>query len=248
MNKRNSTARKPTAGAGAAKKKLPARARAKTVTAAKTAKAPIPKPASPAASNSQAMDRVTRQLRSWSDTALGMVGPIADISLKLAAGTVKASASPATIRRAGSLLRQARESAGLTVTEVAQAVNLRDAELLQRAESGKASLPFEMILRLAAVVGRHDPIPFAMKVTRSYNPELWQLLERLGIGKLAVHAGREREFLNVFRANDGARDLSEEEFAKVLSFVNAAFEMALAFSPPASSSKTGKTTKANSKR
>ena len=151
------------------------------------------------------------------------------MSLKFAAGRMKASASPATIRKAGAILKQAREAAGLTVQEVAQAVNLRDAALLEQAEGGAVALPFEVILRLAGIFGRHDPFSFIMKITRSTNPELWEAMERLGVGKLAVHAGREREFLNIYRASDEARNLSEDEFAAVLGFVSAAFEMALVY-------------------
>ncbi|MBK6336987.1 MAG: hypothetical protein IPF60_15005 [Betaproteobacteria bacterium] len=40
---------------------------------------------------------------------------------------------------------------------------------------------------------------------------------------------REREFANIYRGSDAARRLSDVEFAAVLSFTRAAFEMALAF-------------------
>ncbi len=98
------------------------------------------------------------------------------------------------------------------------------------AERGATALPFELVLRLAGVLGRRDPIAFVMKLTRSYNPELWRALEDMGIGRLVVQAGREREFANLYRAHDAARKLDDEEFAAVLAFMNAALEMALAFS------------------
>jgi hypothetical protein len=79
------------------------------------------------------------------------------------------------------------------------------------------------------VLGRNDPIPVAMKLTRSYNPKLWATLESLGIGKLAVQAGREREFANLYRASDAARQLSDAEFAAALKFVRASFDAALVF-------------------
>ena len=91
------------------------------------------------------------------------------------------------------------------------------------------ALPFEIILRLASVLGRNDPISFVMRFTRSYNPDVWKTLDSLGIGRLAVQAGREREFANLYRGSDAARRLSDEEFAGVLKFVQAAFTMALAF-------------------
>jgi hypothetical protein len=68
-----------------------------------------------------------------------------------------------------------------------------------------------------------------MKLTRSYNPKLWATLEGLGIGRLAVQAGREREFANLYRASDAARQLNDEEFAAALTFVRASFEAALVF-------------------
>ena len=49
------------------------------------------------------------------------------------------------------------------------------------------------------------------------------------IGRLALQAGREREFANLYRASDAARRLSDEDFAEVLQFTQAPFAMALAF-------------------
>jgi transcriptional regulator with XRE-family HTH domain len=243
QTQKRKTARSPTAATIAAKRadssaKNKGKSGLKTVPAARKRVAKqlsqpsaLPSTSSPPEAG-QPLANIARQLRSWSDTAKSLrslVGPVADLSLKLAASGIKASAKPGTILKAGTMLKQAREAAGLTVQEVAKAVNLGDATLLERAEGGKVDLPFEVILRLASVFGRHDPVSFVMKVTRSYNPELWQTMEKLGVGKLAVHAGREREFLNIYRASDEARHLSDEEFATVLSFASAAFEMALAF-------------------
>ena len=89
------------------------------------------------------------------------------------------------------------------------------------------ALPFEILLRLAAVLGRNDPLSFVMRFTRSYNPQVWQTLESLGIGRLAVQAGREREFANIYRASDAARSLSDKEFEAVLGFTRSAFELAM---------------------
>ena len=122
-----------------------------------------------------------------------------------------------------------RETAGLNIREVGKAIDLKDPDLLELVENGKVALPFEIILRLASVLGRNDPISFVMRFTRSYNPDLWKTLESLGVGRLALQAGREREFANLYRASDGARRLSDEEFAEVMKFTRAAFEMALAF-------------------
>jgi len=191
-----------------------------------SARGRVARPARKSKAGSQPVMALARQVRSWADTALGLAGSAADMSLALA----KSSVGPrrrATIERAGALLKQMRETAGLTAQELGQAINLRDATLLEQAESGSIVLPFEIILRLAAVLGRRDPVAFVMKLTRSYNPELWKALEDLGVGRLVAHVGREREFVNVYRASDEARRLTDEQFARVLAFVSAAFELAL---------------------
>jgi transcriptional regulator with XRE-family HTH domain len=188
-----------------------------TRTAAKRPPAPAPE---------QPVMSLARQVRSWADTAWGLAGSAADMSLALA----KSSVGPKrrlTIERAGALLKQMRETAGLTAQELGRAINLRDASLLEQAESGRIVLPFEIILRLAAVLGRRDPVAFVMNLTRSYNPELWKALEDLGVGRLVAHVGREREFVNIYRSSDEARRLTDKQFARVLAFVAAAFELAL---------------------
>ena len=187
------------------------------------------KPTRPAAeprAGAKPVMALARQVRSWADTAWGLAGSAADMSLALA----KSSVGPnrrAAIEKAGALLKSMRETAGLTAQELGRAINLRDASLLEQAESGRIVLPFEIILRLAAVLGRRDPVAFVMKLTRSYNPELWKALEDLGVGRLVAHAGREREFVNVYRSRDEARRLTDEQFARVLAFVTTAFELAL---------------------
>ena len=92
-----------------------------------------------------------------------------------------------------------------------------------------ATLPFDIVLRLAGVLGRNDPIPVAMALTRQYNPELWKTLESLGIGKLAVQGARERELANIYRGNDAARKLDDEDFAEVMALTRQAFDMAVGF-------------------
>ena len=172
---------------------------------------------------------VAGQLFSWADKFTEMAAPIASMSLALATSRLKIPGGKAATKAAGALLRQAREAMGMTAQEVGQAIDLKDASLLEQAETGKAALPFEVVLRLAGVLGRHDPVSFALKLTRSYNPELWSALEALGIGKLAVQAGRERELANIYRRRDAARKLSDKEFAALLALVGAAFDMGLAF-------------------
>ncbi len=136
---------------------------------------------------------------------------------------------PGVWTRTGAALRRMRKAAGLTITEVGTAINLKDPSLIEAWENGRIAVPFELILRLAAVLGRNDPVGFVMKFTRSSNPDLWRSLEALGVGKLLIQSAREREFANIYRGDDEARSLSDEEFAEVLTFTRAAFEMAMAF-------------------
>jgi transcriptional regulator with XRE-family HTH domain len=172
---------------------------------------------------------VAKQVRAWSDSVLGIAGAAADVSLGAAKAILVKPEQRAALAKTGHVLRGMREAAGLSVKEVGEAINLSDPSLLELVENGKVALPFEIILRLASVLGRNDPISFVMRFTRSYNPEVWKTLEGLGIGRFAVQAGREREFANVYRASDAARRLSDEEFGAVLAFTKAAFELAMTF-------------------
>jgi transcriptional regulator with XRE-family HTH domain len=130
-------------------------------------------------------------------------------------------------REAGRTVRELRELAGLTIDELAEAVELSDRSLLAAAEKGTATLSFDLILRLSALLARNDPVPFVAKLTRSYNPALWKLLESWGIGRIPLQLERERRFVNVYRSHDAARQLSDRAFEHVLAFTQAAFEMAL---------------------
>jgi transcriptional regulator with XRE-family HTH domain len=132
-------------------------------------------------------------------------------------------------REVGAYVRELRELAGLTVEELTEALKLSDHSLLAAVEAGTATLSFELTLRLAAIIARHDPVPFVSRLVRTYNPILWQLLEDWGIGELPLQLEREREFVNVLRGAEAARALSDEDFARVLAFTRAAFEMALHF-------------------
>lgn len=136
---------------------------------------------------------------------------------------------PGMRREAGRTLRELRELAGLTVDELADALEVSDRSLLEAVEKGTATLSFELILRLSALLARNDPVPFIVQMTRTYNPALWKILEGWGIVRIPLQMERERRFLNVFRAQDVARKLSDEAFEHVLRFTQVAFEMALDF-------------------
>ena len=172
---------------------------------------------------------LARQLHAWAESALGMAGTVTDLSLFVVKSKVKKPAQKAALEKAGSLLGELRHAAGLSLDELGAALDLKDRSFLGLVERGKAVLPFEMILRLTPILGRSDPLGFMLQLTRSYNPDLWVTLESLGIGKLIVQAGREREFANVYRMHDAARDLNDQQFAASLAFVTAAFQSAMAF-------------------
>ncbi len=202
----------------------------------KTAKSPAARAGAPRRARSAAappeastLVDLAQQVRAWTDTVLGMAGAAADVTLGAAKMMLPKPGQRAALEKAGSVLRRMRETAGMSVDEVGRAIDLKDPTLLELVENGKVALPFEIILRLASVLGRNDPISFVMRFTRSYNPDVWKTLESLGIGRLALQAGREREFANLYRASDTARRLSDEDFAEVLKFTQAAFAMALAF-------------------
>lgn len=130
---------------------------------------------------------------------------------------------------AGAYLREVREVAGLTIDEVADAIELRDHSILEAVEAGTTTLSFELLLRLAAILARHDPIPFLSRMIRAQNPVLWQLLEDWGFDRLPLQLEREQAFVNILRGHDRARDLPDEDFDRILGFTRAAFEMALDF-------------------
>lgn len=128
----------------------------------------------------------------------------------------------------GAAIRALRERAGLTIADLGAAIDLDDPSLIEALENGRIALSFELILRLAAVLGRNDPVGFVIGFTRSANPDVWKSLEALGVGKLLLQSVRERQFANIYRANDLARGLSDREFKEILGFTQAAFEMAMA--------------------
>ncbi len=129
----------------------------------------------------------------------------------------------------GQYIRDVREVAGLTVSELGEALQLKDKSVLEAAENGTAVLSFELILRLASLLARHDPLPFVIRLARTYNPDAWRVLENWGIGRLPLQLERERQFINIYRSRDEARKLSDDGFAEVLKFTKGAFDMALHF-------------------
>ena len=129
----------------------------------------------------------------------------------------------------GAYLRDAREVAGLTLEELGSAMDLKDQSLLKAVEAGTATLSFDLILRMASLLARHDPLPFVMRLARAHNPRAWAVMDQWGLGRASRQLERERRFVNILRQFDEARDLSDEEFERVAAFTEEAFAMALAF-------------------
>jgi transcriptional regulator with XRE-family HTH domain len=146
-----------------------------------------------------------------------------------AAGAMLGDRSQRVMRETGRYIRELREVAGLTLSELAGALDLRDRSLLEAIEAGTATISVELILRLAAVLARNDPFPVAMRLLRTYNPGVWKILDDWGLGRLPLQLEREREFVNVLRGRDVARKLSDAGYANVLEYTRAAFDMAVDF-------------------
>jgi transcriptional regulator with XRE-family HTH domain len=171
------------------------------------------------------------QLASLATSAFQLAAKAGDASWKVGKAILLTTSpeNAKAMQETGAFLKDLRELAGLTRSELSDALHLSDQSLLEAVENGTATLSFELILRLAAVLARHDPVPFIIRFTRTYNPEIWGMLEKWGIGRIPVHLERERQFINIYRSHDSARKLSDEGFTRVLHFTRAAFEMALHF-------------------
>lgn len=173
--------------------------------------------------------RITSIPGAMADSAIRIVSKTTDVPLRLGKALFLRPEQAEMMKEAGSTLKDLREVAGLTRDDLGEALDLKDHSLIEAVENGTAILSFELVLRLAALLARHDPVPVILKFTRSYNPDLWKLLEDWGLGRLSLHFERERRFINIYRRHDAARQLSDEGFEKVLDFTRAAFEMALHF-------------------
>ena len=190
------------------------------------------------------LQTLARELRSWTDSVLG-VASTAAMSFNVAKALLPTKPGQrSALGRAGALVRSMREAAGLSLKELGKAIDLKDPSMLEAVEGGTAALPFEIILRLAAVLARNDPIPFVMKLTRTNNPALWKVLEDLGVGRLVLQSSREREFAHIYSVNDSARRLSDEDFAAVLDFTRSAFDTAMAFRDKTRKARAAKTEEA----
>ncbi len=181
------------------------------------------------AASGKGPDGVIDRLASLTGSALRFGVRATDTSMRVGRALINSQDQLRAMLTAGQSLKDIREVAGLTLSEMSEALDLRDKSVLEAIENGTATLSFELILRLAALIARNDPIPFILRTTRNYNPEVWQVLNDWGVGRLPLQFEREREFINIFRRHDDARNLSDEGFRKVLDFTRQSFEMSLHF-------------------
>ena len=177
-------------------------------------------------------------------SALKIAKRTSDTSYKVGKAIIQSQDQLKLMVVAGQSLKDLREVAGLTVNELSEAISLKDQSILEAVENGTATLSFELILRLSALLARNDPIPFILKYSRTYSPDTWKLLHDWGAGRLPLQYQREREFINIYRSQDQARQLSDEGFSKVLAFTREAFNMSLHFASE-QEAKTSKSPEAN---
>lgn len=131
--------------------------------------------------------------------------------------------------KAGTVLKDMRETAGLSLEELSSIIKADNPGILKRIEEGQAALPIDLMLRLASLYSRNDPLPFIIRFSHTYHPRLSKLLEKTGIDRILIQAERELKFINIYRNKDIARKLSDEGFDQVLDFTQKAFEMSLHF-------------------
>ena len=148
---------------------------------------------------------------------------------------------------AGHFLQDARETAGLSINDLADSVGMSDKSLLEKIESGEAIMPLEPMLRSASLLARHDPIPFLIKFMRTYNPALEKRLEQWGVLALPKEYERERRFVNLYRQHDVLRSLSDDEYDRFIHYMDSSTKLVLdvmqsekAANEPKQSRRTGK--------
>ncbi len=193
---------------------------------AKAAKGGSSEPPPPREEN---LTTLIHRLSDITNSAIKLARKTTGTSFKVGKALIRSQDQLKLMVSAGESLRDLRKVAGLTISELSDAINLKDKNLLEAVENGTATLSFELILRLSALLARNDPIPFILKYTRTYNPEIWSILNDWGLGRIPLHFERERKFMNIYRSDDSARRLSDEGFEKVLEFTRKAFDLSLHF-------------------
>ena len=128
---------------------------------------------------------------------------------------------------AGHFLRDARETADMSIKDLADSLGISDKSTLEGIESGEKIMPLELMLRSASLLARHDPIPFLIKFMRTYNPALEKTLEQIGLLALPKQYERERRFVNLYRQHDVLRTLSDDEYARFIHYMESSSDLVL---------------------
>ena len=128
---------------------------------------------------------------------------------------------------AGHFLRDARETAGLSLKDLSDSLGISDNDVLKGIESGDTIMSLELMLRAASLLARHDPIPFLIKFMRTYNPSLGQTLEQWGVLALPKAYEKERRFVNLYRKHDALRTLDDEEYLRFIDYVDSSITLVL---------------------
>ena len=185
------------------KSRPPARAKALRT---KPAGAPTAAVAAPAASPPAIM-RIAHELASWANSALGVAEGATEMTIAAAKSLARSPRRKGGDRQGGRVLARSARSGG---DHGRRARNCgRPARPGTDRGSGERQGRVAVRPRLATRggLGRNDPISFALKLTRSYSPGNWRALDDLGVGKLVVQAGRERDFANTVGERCGAGPL-----------------------------------------
>jgi hypothetical protein len=128
---------------------------------------------------------------------------------------------------AGRFFRDARETAGISIKELSEMLDLSDRSVLEDVESGQTIMPLELMLRSASLLARHDTIPFLIKFMRTYNPALEKTLEQWGVMALPRQYERERRFVNLVRQHDKMRTLTDEEYERFIQYMDSSCKLVL---------------------
>jgi transcriptional regulator with XRE-family HTH domain len=128
---------------------------------------------------------------------------------------------------AGHFLRDARETAGISLKDLSDSLGMADKSILENVESGETILPLETMLRATALLARHDPVPFLIKFMRTYNPQLERALEQWGVMALPKNFERERRFLNIYRQHDFLRALSDDAHERFIDYMQSSTNLVI---------------------
>lgn len=134
--------------------------------------------------------------------------------------------------KAGRYLKDMRQVAGLTLEDLAKAVDIDNLDMLRAIEEGRSPVTLDILFRLASFYSRNDPLTFMMDFSKEYAPWLWQLLRFTGIERLVITLERELKFINIYRSKDGIRNLSNENFDRLIGFADNAVALAMDFIEP----------------